>query len=118
MLETIQQFITTNLNLILFALACVVVIVGLMMYRRSQSGNYANISNPVPTPSHDLEGLDNVNMVCDLANGVCMPQQSDHQITGEHQMQMPDEHQMQTEHQMQMPPEHQMPGEHQIQHQM
>ena len=44
-----------------------------------QFNNASGNVNPVPTPSHDLEGLDNTNMVCDLANGVCMPHPSEHE---------------------------------------
>ena len=76
MLEAINEFVSNNSILVLLGLVAVVVLVGFVMFRRSvQQGHNGGIGMgvPVPTPSHDLEGLDNTNMVCDLANGVCMP---------------------------------------------
>ena len=43
---------------------------------------------PVPTPSHDLEGLDNTNMVCDLANGVCIPAHEQQPVENENPQSM------------------------------
>jgi len=79
MLEAINEFVSNNSMLVLLGLVAVVVLVGFVMFRRTgqpgqQGHNGGNrMGTPVPTPSHDLEGLDNTNMVCDLANGVCMP---------------------------------------------
>jgi hypothetical protein len=73
MLESINEFVNNNSTLVLLGLVAIVVLIGFVMFRRSTGS--ANANMPVPTPSHDLEGLDNTNMVCDLANGVCMPQQ-------------------------------------------
>lgn len=72
MLETINEFMHNNSTLVLLGLVAIVVLIGFVMFRRS-SGSHGGVA-PIPTPSHDLEGLDNTNMVCDLANGVCMPQ--------------------------------------------
>lgn len=71
MLEAINEFVSNNSILVLLGLVAIVVLVGFVMFRKS--GHNSEMSVPVPTPSHDLEGLDNTNMVCDLANGVCMP---------------------------------------------
>jgi LPXTG-motif cell wall-anchored protein len=76
MLEAINEFVSNNSILVLLGLVAVVVLVGFVMFRRSsQQSNNSGMGNSVsvPTPSHDLEGLDNTNMVCDLANGVCIP---------------------------------------------
>ena len=76
MLEAINEFVSNNSILVLLGLVAVVVLVGFVMFRRSsQQSNNNGMGNSVsvPTPSHDLEGLDNTNMVCDLANGVCIP---------------------------------------------
>ena len=76
MLEAINEFVSNNSILVLLGLVAVVLLVGFVMFRRSgQQGHTGGngTGTPVPTPSHDLEGLDNTNMVCDLANGVCMP---------------------------------------------
>ena len=72
MLEAINEFVSNNSILVLLGLVAVVVLIGFVMFRRSGHVG-APIPIPTPTPSHDLEGLDNTNMVCDLANGVCIP---------------------------------------------
>ena len=96
MLEVINEFVSNNSMLVLLGLVAVVVLVGFVMFRRSgqqsQSGNNSGmgISAPVPTPSHDLEGLDNTNMVCDLANGVCMPAQEQNPMELEHHLMQQD----------------------------
>lgn len=90
MLEAINEFVSNNSMLVLLGLVAVVLLVGFVMFRRSgqqghNSGNGGNgMGAPVPTPSHDLEGLDNTNMVCDLANGVCMPAHTQHQDESQH----------------------------------
>ncbi len=88
MLEAINEFVSNNSILVLLGLVAIVVLVGFVMFRRSsQQGNNDGMSRaPVPTPSHDLEGLDNTNMVCDLANGVCMPAHEQNPVEVEHPM--------------------------------
>lgn len=71
MLEQLNDFFANNSTMVLIGLVAIVALIGFVLFRRSSG----NASAPVPTPSHDLEGMDNVNMVCDLANGVCMPPQ-------------------------------------------
>jgi hypothetical protein len=88
MLEAINEFVSNNSILVLLGLVAIVVLVGFVMFRRSggpgSMGMGGGGAAPIPTPAHDLEGLDNTNMVCDLANGVCMPQtEHDHQMDGE-----------------------------------
>ena len=78
MLEAINEFVSNNSILVLLGLVAIVVLVGFVMFRRS-GGNSGGMA-PIPTPSHDLEGLDNTNMVCDLANGVCMPAHEQHHM--------------------------------------
>jgi LPXTG-motif cell wall-anchored protein len=73
MLEQLNEFVSNNSTLVLIGLVAIVALIGFVLFRRSSSNS--SVSTPVPTPSHDLEGMDNVNMVCDLANGVCMPPQ-------------------------------------------
>lgn len=70
MIESIKAFFSDNI-ITIGAVIGMIVIVAIFMFRNN-SKNAVEI--PVPTPSHDLEGMDNVNMVCDLANGVCHPQ--------------------------------------------
>jgi hypothetical protein len=57
---------------------------------------------PVPTPSHDLEGMDSVSTVCDLGSGVCHPQnlsqEQEQQVMMQQQMMM---QQMQAQQQQQ-----------------
>ena len=88
MLEAINEFVSNNSILVLLGLVAVVVLVGFVMFRRSSSQQTHNgrMNNPIPTPSHDLEGLDNTNMVCDLANGVCMPAHEQNHVEVEHSM--------------------------------
>jgi hypothetical protein len=96
MLESIQQFISNNATLVLVAVCAMVVVVGFIMYRRNNSNGYDNgpsgTSVPVPTPSHDLDGMDSVNAVCDLSSGVCHPQnltpEQEQQIMMQQQMMM------------------------------
>jgi len=83
MLEAINEFVSNNSILVLLGLAAIVVLVGLVMFRRSGGIQSHNSGMPVPTPSHDLEGLDNTNMVCDLANGVCMPAHEQNPVEAE-----------------------------------
>ena len=73
MLEQLNEFVSNNSTLVLIGFVAIVALIGFVLFRRSNSNT--SVSAPVPTPSHDLEGMDNVNMVCDLANGVCMPPQ-------------------------------------------
>ena len=82
MLEVIQEFVNNNPMIVLLGIVAVVIIVGFIIIRKPSSNSMAT----VPTPAHDLEGMDNVNMVCDLANGVCMPQQQEQMQ--EHQQMM------------------------------
>jgi len=84
MLEAINEFVSNNSILVLLGLVAIVVLVGFVMFRRSNNLQNQTNGMPVPTPSHDLEGLDNTNMVCDLANGVCIPA---------HEQQQDDSHQ-------------------------
>ena len=87
MLEAINEFVSNNSILVLLGLAAIVVLVGLVMFRRSGTKAH-NVGMPVPTPSHDLEGLDNTNMVCDLANGVCMPAHEQQPVEAEYPQSM------------------------------
>lgn len=59
--------------MILIAVGAMIAIVAFVMFRRN--GTVVNQPEMIDTPPQDLEGMDNVNMVCDLANGVCHPQQ-------------------------------------------
>lgn len=89
MLESVQEFISNNATLVLVAVGAIIVIVAFIMYRRN---NGSNFSVPVPTPSHDLDGMESVNTVCDLGSGVCHPQnltpEQEQQIMMQQQMMM------------------------------
>lgn len=90
MLEALNEFVSNNTTLVLIALVALVALVGFVLFRRSRAEghNSGMIESPVPTPSHDLEGMDNVNMVCDLSNGVCMPPQETQEMPVQMQAQM------------------------------
>ena len=82
MLEQLQEFFTNNSTMVILAVVTLVAIVGFVMFKRATDPKYEGppghsvpIDANVNTPPHDLEGMENVNMVCDLANGVCHPQQ-------------------------------------------
>lgn len=89
MLESIQEFASNNATLVLVAIAAIVAIIAFVIFRRN---NGSTGSVPVPTPSHDLEGMESVNTVCDLAGGVCHPQslspEQEQQIMMQQQMMM------------------------------
>ena len=69
-MDAINNFFSENKIPIILAVVGMIAIVAIFMFRNSNK----HVETPVPTPSHDLEGMDNLNMVCDLANGVCHPQ--------------------------------------------
>jgi hypothetical protein len=89
MLESIQEFLSTNATLVLVAIASIVAIIAFVIFRRN-NGSTGVV--PVPTPSHDLEGMESVNTVCDLGSGVCHPQnltpEQEQQIMMQQQMMM------------------------------
>ena len=91
MIEQIKAFFSDNSMMIILAVVGMIAIVAIFMFRNHGKNvetpdaiasmgapdglaSMGSLCTPVPTPSHDLEGMDNVNMVCDLANGVCHPQ--------------------------------------------
>ena len=90
MLESIQEFLSTNATLVLVAIAAIIAIFVFVIFRRN-NGSTGGVA-PVPTPSHDLEGMESVNTVCDLGSGVCHPQnltpEQEQQIMMQQQMMM------------------------------
>ena len=109
MLESIQTFLSNNATLVLVAIGAIVVVIAFIMYRRN---NGSNGSVPVPTPSHDLDGMESISTVCDLGSGVCHPQnltpEQEQQIMMQQQMMM-----QQMQQQQQAPEQHQEhPQEH------
>ena len=70
MFDAIKNFFSENSTMVILAVVGMIAIVAIFMFRNSNKHG----DTPIPTPSHDLEGMDNLNMVCDLANGVCHPQ--------------------------------------------
>jgi hypothetical protein len=89
MLESIQEFISANSTLVLVAIAAVIAIIAFVIYRRN---NGSTGTAPVPTPSHDLEGMESLNTVCDMSSGMCHPQtltpEQEQQIMMQQQMMM------------------------------
>jgi len=91
MIEQIKAFFSENSMMIILAVVGMIAIVAIFMFRNHSKNvetqdalaSMGAHRVPVPTPSHDLEGMDNLNMVCDLANGVCHP----HNITPEQEHQ-------------------------------
>jgi len=104
MLESIQEFVSNNATLILVAIAAIVAIIAFVIFRRN---NVSTTVVSVPTPSHDLEGMESVNTVCDLASGVCHPQN----LTPEQEQQIMMQQQMMMQ-QMQMQQAQQQGSEH------
>ena len=76
MLEQIQQYITENLNTVLIAVGLLVAVIAVALYFRSR-GTSQNVAN---MPSHDFEGMESMNSVCDLASGVCHPPENMEQM--------------------------------------
>jgi hypothetical protein len=74
MIDQIKEFFSENSMMIILAVVGMIAIVAIFMFRNHGKNAEAPEHTPVPTPSHDLEGMDNLNMVCDLANGICHPQ--------------------------------------------
>lgn len=115
MLESIQTFLSNNATLVLVAIGAIVVVIAFIMYRRNNddgSGRPPGTSVPVPTPSHDLDGMESISTVCDLGSGVCHPQnltpEQEQQIMMQQQMMM-----QQMQQQQQAPEQHQEhPQEH------
>lgn len=104
MLASIQEFVSNNATLILVAIAAIVAIIAFVVFRRN---NGSTSAVPVPTPSHDLEGMESINTVCDLASGVCHPQN----LTPEQEQQIMMQQQMMMQ-QMQMQQDQQQGSEH------
>jgi len=73
MLEEIQAFLTDNSTMVIVAIVALVAIVGFVMFRRMNSSTQASFQTPFPTPSHDMEGMESMNSVCDMASGMCYP---------------------------------------------
>lgn len=108
MLESIQEFLSNNATLVLVAIGALVVVVAFIMYRRNNddgSGRPPGTSVPVPTPSHDLDGMESISTVCDLGSGVCHPQnltpEQEQQIMMQQQMMMQQMQQQQAQEQHQ-----------------
>ncbi len=89
MLAAIQEFMSANATLVLVAIAAVVAIIAFTIYRRN-NGSTGTV--PVPTPSHDLEGMESLSTVCDMSSGMCHPQtltpEQEQQIMMQQQMMM------------------------------
>ena len=68
MLESIQEYISNNSTLILISVCVLIGLLAFIVFRNKPN-------SPVETsslmPPQDLEGMDNVNMVCDLSSGIC-----------------------------------------------
>ena len=88
MLYQVVDYLKNNTMMVVLAVVGLIAIVAIFVFRR---GSNPMQQQPVPTPAHDLEGMDNVNMVCDLANGVCHPQN----ITPEQEQHMMEQQQEQ-----------------------
>jgi len=108
MLESIQEFLSNNATLVLVAIGALVVVVAFIMYRRNNddgSGRPPGTSVPIPTPSHDLDGMESISTVCDLGSGVCHPQnltpEQEQQIMMQQQMMMQQMQQQQAQEQHQ-----------------
>ena len=90
MLEAIQEYVSNNSMMILVVVGVLIALVAFVVFKRGSNPTTTQQQVPLSTPPHDLEGMDNVNMVCDLANGVCHPQQmAMHEAHETHETQPP-----------------------------
>jgi len=101
MLESIQEYISNNSTLILISVCVLIALLAFVVFRNSKANQPTQHNKPSETssliPQHDLEGMDNVNMVCDLSSGICHSQQESQieqqqqQYQMEHQQSQPQE---------------------------
>ena len=93
MLEQIQQFFSENTTVVIMAVVALVSIVAFFLLRRNTGVGSGQQEVPYPTPSHDMEGMETMGTVCDMASGMCQPQdnmqqQQQQQMTPEQEQQM------------------------------
>lgn len=98
MLEQIQQFFSENTTVVIMAVIALVSIVAFFILRRNTGVGSGLQQVPYPTPSHDMEGMETMGKVCDMASGMCQPQdnmqQQQQQMTPEQEQQMMAQQQM------------------------
>jgi hypothetical protein len=85
MLEDIKAFYDNNTTMVLLALVALVAIIGFVLFRNMNNGSG---QSPVPTPSHDLDGMESMNSVCDMTSGMCQPPEHMAQMSQEQEQQM------------------------------
>ena len=66
MFDSVMNFFNNNYIIILISVLLILASISIYYFRNSK-----NSTSSPNTPPNDLEGIDNVNMVCDLATGEC-----------------------------------------------
>jgi hypothetical protein len=70
MLEQIQKYFAENTTTVIIAVALLISVIALFMYFRNRGTSTTNPN----LPTHDFDGMESMNTVCDMASGVCHPQ--------------------------------------------
>ena len=91
MIEDLKTFFNNNTTMVLIAAVALVAIVGFFLFRSMNSGSS---QTPFPTPSHDMDGMESMNSVCDMASGMCHPSEHMSQMTPEQEQQLAMQQQM------------------------
>lgn len=90
MLEIIQEYISNNSTLILISVCVLIGLLAFVVFRNNKVNQHAQYNNSGESsslmPQHDLEGMDNVNMVCDLSSGICHSHQESQVEQQQYQM--------------------------------
>lgn len=95
MIDQITDFVKTNAVAIAIGVVAVIALVVIFVFKRG--GSSESMQNIPTMPPHDMDGMESMNTVCDLATGVCHPQ--------DHMQVAPEQHhdeQMQQQMQQQM----------------
>ena len=111
MIEDLKEFFNNNTTMVLIAVVALVAIVGFVLFRRMNSGS---AQTPFPTPSYDMDGMESMNSVCDMASGMCQPPEHMAQMTPEQEQQLAMQQQMMMQ---QMQQQQQQQEQQQMQHQ-
>ena len=82
MLDQAIEFLKTNYVAVAIGVVAIIALVVIFIYKRN-----ASPSTQANMPPHDLEGMESMNTVCDLATGVCHPQDHAQQEQMQEQMQ-------------------------------
>jgi len=85
MLEELKEFYTNNSTMVIMAVVALLAMVGFIIFRRLNSGSGQSM---FPTQPNDLDGMEAMNSVCDMASGMCSPPEHMTQMSPEQEQQM------------------------------